>query len=55
MIKYFTAVIKAVWISISDPVEFFSKSNPIRFRNAESGWIAIRKPDHVQHSLTYQR
>ena len=28
-----------------------SKSSPIRIRfcSAESGWIAIRKPDHVQH------
>jgi len=42
-------VINAVWISISDMVEFFPKSSPIRFWSAESGWIAIRKPDHVQH------
>jgi len=51
LIKHFTAVINAVWISISDPVESFSKSSPIwiRFRIAESGWIAIRKPDYVQH------
>ena len=50
-LKQFTAVINAVWISISDPVEFFSKSSPIqiRFWRAESGWIAIRRPDHVQH------
>ena len=41
----------AVWISISDPVEFFSKTSPIliQFWIAEFGWIAIRKPDHVQH------
>jgi len=45
--KHFTAVINAVCISISDPVE--SKSSPIRFQIAESGWIAIRKLDHVQH------
>ena len=51
LIKHLTAVINTVWISVSDPVEFFSKSNPIRVRLwiAESGWIAIRKPDHVQH------
>jgi len=44
-------VINAVWISIFDPVEIFSKSSPIRLRFwiAESSWIAIRKPDHVQH------
>jgi len=27
---------------------FFSKSSPIRFSVAKSGWIAIQKPDHVQ-------
>ena len=44
-------MINAVWISISDPVEFFSKSSPIRIRfwSAESGWIAIRRPNHVHH------
>ena len=26
----------------------FSKSSPIRFRIAESGWIVIQKPDPVQ-------
>jgi len=33
------------------PVEFRSKSSPIWiwFWIAESGWIAIHKPDHVQH------
>jgi len=30
LIKHFTAVINAVWIS--DPVEFFSKSSPNRIR-----------------------
>jgi len=51
LIKHLTAVINSVSISISDPVEFFSKSSPIRIRFwiAESGWIAIRKPGHVQH------
>jgi len=49
--KHFTAVICALWISISDQVEVFPKSSPIwiRFWSAESGWIAIRRPDHVQH------
>ena len=32
LIKYFTAVINAVWISISDPVKIFSKSSPTRIR-----------------------
>ena len=51
LIKHTTEVINAVWISISDLVEFFSKSSQIRIRfwSAESGWIAIRRPDHVQH------
>jgi len=57
LIKHLTAVINAVSISISDPVEISSKSNPkrIQFWIAQSGWIAIRKPDHVQHweTLTY--
>ena len=44
LIKHHTAVIKPVWISISDPVEFFSKSSPSRILLwiAESVWIAIR-------------
>jgi len=44
-------VINAVWISISDPVKLFSKSGPnrIRFWCSESGWIAILRPDDVQH------
>jgi len=25
------------------------QSNPVRFWSTESGWIAIRRPDHVQH------
>jgi len=41
-------VINAVWISTSDPVEFFR--NPVR---SGSGWITIRKPDHVQHCCAY--
>jgi len=46
LIKHFTAVINTVWISISDPVECFSKSSPIRIRF----WIARDpEPDHVQH------
>jgi len=51
LIEHLTGVIKTVWISVSDPVEFFSKCSPLRFRFwiAESSWIAIRKPDHVQH------
>ena len=51
LIKRFTAVINACCISISDPVEFVSKSSPNRicFWSVESGWIAIRRPDHVQH------
>ena len=50
LIKHYTEVINAVWISIYDPVEFFSKSSPIRIRFwiAQSGWIAIREKDHVQ-------
>jgi len=32
LIKHLTAVIYAIWISITDPVEIFSKSNPIRVR-----------------------
>jgi len=31
-IKHWTAVINAVWTSISDPLEIFSKSSPIRIR-----------------------
>ena len=44
LIKHSTTVINIVWISISDPVEIFSKSSPIRIRFsiAESGWIAFR-------------
>jgi len=46
LIKNWTALINPVWMSISDPVEFFSKSSPnrVRFWIAESGWIAIRTP-----------
>jgi len=36
MIKHSIAVINAVWISISDPAEIFSKSSPTRIRF----WIA---------------
>jgi len=45
LIKHSPAVINAVWISIADPLEIFSKSSPIRIRFwiAESGWIAIRR------------
>ena len=32
LIKHSTAVINAVWISISDSVEIFSKSSPILIR-----------------------
>ena len=51
LIKHSTAVINEGWTSISDPVEIFSKSSPIliRFWIAESGWMVIREPDHVQH------
>ena len=51
LITRFTAVINAVWTSMSDAVEFFSKSSPIRIRfwSAESGRITIRKSDNVQH------
>ena len=47
-------MINTVWISISDPAEMFSESSPIRIRFwiAQPGWIAIRKPDHVQHWYT---
>jgi len=49
LIKHFTAVINAVWITISDLVEFFRNPIRIRFWIAKFGWIGIRKPDHVQH------
>jgi len=51
LIKHLAAVINAIWISNSDPVWVFSKSSPIRipFWIAPSGWIAIRKLNHVQH------
>jgi len=50
LIKHLTALINAVWMSRSDPVEYFSKSSAVRIRSwiAKSGWIAIWKPDHVQ-------
>ena len=47
LIKHLTAVIKAVWISTSDPAEFFSKSSPIRFwkmkwRSTNSIWKELK-------------
>ena len=46
LIKHLTAVIYAIWISITDPVEIFSKSNPGPVKNPVG---SIWKPDHVQH------